>query len=170
MGCLVDQWLDMTKLTYKKNPIKLMFPYLLGTEFKDNIIEWILTCSSYKQIRLAERDYKNQPKLRPFSLKPYIAFCPTLCTSNYICQLKKEWQPTPVFLPGESQGLSPEKSGVLQSMGSQRVGHDWVTNTYRSHISRVSWYQFVDNRIVKRFLIFFFERVSDASHIFYSFW
>lgn len=27
------------KLTYKKNPIKLMFPYLLGTEFKDNIIE-----------------------------------------------------------------------------------------------------------------------------------
>ena len=64
MGCLVDQWLDVTKLTYKKNPIKLMFSYLLGTEFKDNIIEWILTCSSYKQIRLAETDYKNQTKTK----------------------------------------------------------------------------------------------------------
>ena len=33
-----------------------------------------------------------------------------------------KWQPTPVFLPGESQGREP--SGLL-SMGSRRVGHDW---------------------------------------------
>ena len=38
---------------------------------------------------------------------------------------RKAWQPTPVFLPGESPWA--EKSGGLQSMGSQRVGHDWVT-------------------------------------------
>ena len=31
-------------------------------------------------------------------------------------------QPTPVFLPGESPRI--EKPGGLQSMGSQRVGHD----------------------------------------------
>ena len=31
-----------------------------------------------------------------------------------------KWQPTPVFLPGES----PEEPGRLQSMGWQRVGHD----------------------------------------------
>ena len=31
-------------------------------------------------------------------------------------------QPTPVFLPGESQGQEP---GGLPSMGSHRVGHDW---------------------------------------------
>ena len=30
-------------------------------------------------------------------------------------------QPTPVFLPGESQGREP---GGLPSMGSHRVGHD----------------------------------------------
>ena len=36
-----------------------------------------------------------------------------------------EWQPTPVFLPGESPWT--EKPGGLQSMGSQRVGHDWAT-------------------------------------------
>ena len=32
------------------------------------------------------------------------------------------WQPTPVFLPGESPWT--EEPGRLQSMGSQRVGHD----------------------------------------------
>ena len=33
---------------------------------------------------------------------------------------RKEWLPTPVFLPGEFQG---------QSMGLQTFGHDWTTNT-----------------------------------------
>ena len=33
---------------------------------------------------------------------------------------RRKWQPTPVFLPGESQG-----AGGLPSMGSHRVGHDW---------------------------------------------
>ena len=32
-----------------------------------------------------------------------------------------KWQPTPVFLPEESQRQEP---GGLPSMGSQRVGHD----------------------------------------------
>ena len=34
---------------------------------------------------------------------------------------RRKWQPTPVFLPGESQGWEP---GGLPSMGSHRVGHD----------------------------------------------
>ena len=34
---------------------------------------------------------------------------------------RRAWQPTPVFLPGEFHGL------CLQSMGSQRVGHDCDT-------------------------------------------
>ena len=34
---------------------------------------------------------------------------------------RREWQPTPVFLPGESQG----EPGGLPSVGSHRVGHDW---------------------------------------------
>ena len=36
--------------------------------------------------------------------------------------LRKAWQPTSVFLPGESPWT--EESGRLQSMGSQRVRHD----------------------------------------------
>ena len=35
---------------------------------------------------------------------------------------RRKWQPTPVFLPRESQGREP---GGLPSMGSHRVGHDW---------------------------------------------
>ena len=36
---------------------------------------------------------------------------------------RRKWQPTPVFLPGESQGWG--EPGRLPSMGSHRVGHDW---------------------------------------------
>ena len=34
---------------------------------------------------------------------------------------RREWHPTPVFLPGEFHG-----QGGLQSIGLQRVGHDWA--------------------------------------------
>ena len=36
---------------------------------------------------------------------------------------RRKWQPTPVFLPGESQGRG--EPGGLSSLGSHRVGHDW---------------------------------------------
>ena len=36
---------------------------------------------------------------------------------------RRKWQPTPVFLSGESQGWG--EPGELPSMGSHRVGHDW---------------------------------------------
>ena len=40
-----------------------------------------------------------------------------------IMHWRRKWQPTPVFLPGESQR---ERSLVgLPSMGSHRVGHNW---------------------------------------------
>ena len=35
---------------------------------------------------------------------------------------RRKWQPTPVFLPEESR---TEEPGGLQSIGSQRVGHNW---------------------------------------------
>ena len=42
---------------------------------------------------------------------------------------RRAWQPTPVFLPGESP-WTEEPSGV-QPTGSQRVGHDWVAKHSR---------------------------------------
>ena len=38
---------------------------------------------------------------------------------------KGKWQPTMVFSPEEFHGQ--EEPGRVQSMGLQRVGHDWVT-------------------------------------------
>ena len=38
---------------------------------------------------------------------------------------RRAWQPTPVFLPGESSRT--EEPGGLQSIGSKRVRHDWAT-------------------------------------------
>ena len=46
---------------------------------------------------------------------------------------RREWQHTSGFLPGEFHGQR-EEPGRLQSMGLQRVGHDWVTNTYFSAV------------------------------------
>ena len=40
---------------------------------------------------------------------------------------RRKWQPTPVSLPGKSHGPRMEEPGGLQSIGSQRVGHDWLT-------------------------------------------
>ena len=36
---------------------------------------------------------------------------------------RRKWHPTPVLLPGKSHGRT-EEPGRLQSMGSQRVGHN----------------------------------------------
>ena len=38
---------------------------------------------------------------------------------------RRKWQPIPEFLPAESPWI--EEPGGLQSMGSQRVRHKWVT-------------------------------------------
>ena len=44
---------------------------------------------------------------------------------------RRAWQPTPVFLPEESPWT--EEPGGLQSMGSQRVGHNRVTKDSIAH-------------------------------------
>ena len=38
---------------------------------------------------------------------------------------RRKWQPTPVFLPGESQGQRSLVGCIVQTVGSHRVGHDW---------------------------------------------
>ena len=38
---------------------------------------------------------------------------------------RRKWQPTPVFLPGESQGWRSLVGCGLWAVGSRRVGHDW---------------------------------------------
>ena len=51
---------------------------------------------------------------------------------------KREWQPTTVFLSGESQWT--EEPGGIQSMGSQRVRHDWATKHNTTQTFRAHWW------------------------------
>ena len=44
---------------------------------------------------------------------------------------RRAWQPTPVFLPGESPWT--EEPGSLQSMGSQTIRHSWATKYTHTH-------------------------------------
>ena len=52
---------------------------------------------------------------------------------------RRAWKPTPVSLPGDS--LWTEEPGRLQTIGSQRVRHDWVTkhNTYKYSLLLNVW-------------------------------
>ena len=50
---------------------------------------------------------------------------PVLCDNLEGWDWRKKWQPTPVFLPGESQGRGGGVPRGLPSMGSHGVGHDW---------------------------------------------
>ena len=44
---------------------------------------------------------------------------------------RRAWQPTPIVLPGESPWT--KEPGGLQSMVSQRIGHDWTTKNSTAH-------------------------------------
>ena len=40
---------------------------------------------------------------------------------------RRAWQPLQYSYPENPHGFSPEETGGLESLGSQRVGHDWAT-------------------------------------------
>ena len=52
---------------------------------------------------------------------------------------RRAWQPTPVFLPGESPWT--EKPGGLQSMESPKVRHNRATK----HVCTVEYYSVIKN-------------------------
>ena len=50
---------------------------------------------------------------------------------------RRAWQPTPVFLPGDSPWT--EEPGRLQSIGSHRVRHDWSN---LAHMQALLWKEY----------------------------
>ena len=65
-------------------------------------------------------DGKDCPQCRRPGFDPWVGKIPW----------RSEWEPTPVFLSGES--LWTEDPGGLQSMGLQRVRHNWATKLISS--------------------------------------
>ena len=59
-------------------------------------------------------------------------FSPLSLLSQIVLFLwRREWQPTPVFLPGESQG---QRSLAGYSLWGCRFGHDWVTKPHHKSL------------------------------------
>ena len=69
---------------------------------------------------------------------------------------RRAWQPTPVFLPGESP--ETEEPGWLESMGSQRVRHNWVTK--HSMVRLILTISITVIYLLPLFFIFFFQSFS----------
>ena len=65
---------------------------------------------------------------------------------------RRAWQPIPVFLPGETPGT--KEPGRLQSIGSQRVRHDW-SNLAPMHGHR--FWKILDLNTFTIFIIYFSE-------------
>ena len=69
----------------------------------------------YPQPSLVAQSIKNLPECRRPGFNPWVKKI----------LWRRKWQTTPISLPWKSHG---QRS--LQSMASQRVGHDWTSNTY----------------------------------------
>ena len=71
---------------------------------------------------------KNLPAMWETGFEPWVGKIPW----------RRAWQPTPVFLPGES--LWTEEPGRLQFMGSQRVRHSQATKHSKACLKKTMWF------------------------------
>ena len=82
-------------------------------KYEINMTKEYLTKESHNiGASLVAQTVKNLPECRIPGLNPWVRMIPW----------RKEWLPTPVFLPGEFHGQ--RSLGGLQYMGLQRVGCD----------------------------------------------
>ena len=72
--------------------------------------------------------------------------------------LEKEWQPTPVFLPGESPWT--KEPGGLQSMGSQRVRHNLATKQHHGHHNYWWAFYWVGQKVHQGFPVTSYEKAQ----------
>ena len=70
---------------------------------------------------------------------------------------RREWLSTPVFSPGESSRT--EEPGRLQSMGLQRIRHDWVTSLSTFSTVQLSTVQFLTGKTIALTIQTFVGRV-----------
>ena len=72
-----------------------------------------------------------QPRGLQHARLPCLSPTPRVYSNSYPLR-RRQWQPSPVLLPGKSPWM--EEPGGLQSTGSHRVGHDWATSLSLSYI------------------------------------
>ena len=100
---------------------------------ESDITEWLLSYTLLNPFLLLSYDifqkvFSNLTKILTYILQMFLSteVLPSLWVTSTLKWLwRRTWQFTLVFLSGESPWT--EEPGELQSMGSQRVRHDWVT-------------------------------------------
>ena len=75
---------------------------------------------------------------------------------------RRAWQPTPVLLPGESPWI--EEPGRLQTMGLQRVRHNWLTG--HSTVA-MCWFETV---IFGNWCLFVVEALGIKDYVRHLYW
>ena len=75
----------------------------------------------YSWVSLVAQTVKNLSAMQETWVQPLVGKIPW----------RTAWQLSPVFLPGESP--QTEEPGGLQSVGLQRVGHNWATEHREQH-------------------------------------
>ena len=80
------------------------------------------------RIKTYQRDPRASPVAQTVKNLPANAEDPGLNSWVQKMPWQRKWQPTPIFLAWKIPRT--EVPGGLQSMGFQRVGHNWVTNTF----------------------------------------
>jgi len=93
----------------------LSFLFLLCLKIYWSIIRIQLATHSYIRAYLVAQMVKNSPAMQETWVQ----------SLGWEDPLEEGMATIPIFLPGESPWT--EKPGGLQSMGSQRVGHNWAT-------------------------------------------
>ena len=89
-------------------------------------LEWISIKYNYSWASLVAQMVKNLPAMQET----------WVLSLGWEYPLEKTWQPTPVFLPGESP--ETEEPGELESIGWQRVGHNHIRGPQSSY-NHASW-------------------------------
>ena len=129
LSCFSHVWLFVTLWT-----VACQHPLSMGLQAR--ILEWVAmpSCSIKMYIMLLLLFF--------FKVRIWIgSWIPLQCGSPgfhpWVGKIpwRRAWQPPPLFLPGESQWT--EEPGGLQSMGLQRVGHNWVNK--QSTTKSVAW-------------------------------
>ena len=91
-----------------------MIVFVSGVQQSDSVYTYILFQILFPSRLLQDIEYSSVLYSRSL-LVIYFLF-------SRVCIWRGEWQPTPVFLPGESHGR--RSLAGLQSMESQRVRHN----------------------------------------------
>ena len=100
--------------------VKMCYAVFCYSGVKEQRENYFLACTGAS---LVTQTIKNLPAMQEIWFDSWVGKIPW----------RRAWQSTPLFLPGECPWT--EEPGVLQSLGLQRVRHDWTTKRTYPHIN-----------------------------------